>query len=150
MYVEGLKELQAALMQLKRATAKNVMTRVLKKAGEPVRAAAQSIAPVATKPNKHHKIGRIRDRMSIGTTLTNNQKKVSKRLSAVEVYIGDSGVLPEGIFEEFGTAKNTPHPFLRPAWEQHKMEVLQSIKKDTWAEIEKTAKRVAARAAAKG
>lgn len=142
--VEGLKELEKALKELPRATAKNVMKRVLMKAGQPVADKAEAGAPVRT--------GALQKAIGIGSKLTRRQKASSPKQSAVEVYIGVGRSLPQGVFQEFGTSRNAPQPFMRPAWDGLGRQVLEDIKTMTWAEIEKAAARLArkqARAAAK-
>lgn len=142
--VEGLKELERALKELPRATAKNVMKRVLMQAGQPVADKAESMAPVES--------GALQKAIGIGGKLTRRQKASSPKQSAVEVYIGVGRALPQGHLQEFGTVRHGPQPFLRPAWDGGKMAVLEDIKSLTWAEIEKAAARLArkqARMAAK-
>lgn len=142
--VEGLKELERALRELPRATAKNVMKRVLIKAGTPVAEKAAAMAPVET--------GSLQKAVGIGSRLTRRQKSASPKQSAVEVYIGVGRSLPQGHMQEFGTVKLPPQPFLRPAWDGGQTAVLEDIKTLTWAEIEKAAARLArkqARLAAK-
>lgn len=137
--VEGLKELEAALKELPRATAKNVMKRALIKAAGPVAATGSALAPVKT--------GQLSASVAVGSKLTRRQKSKSPKQSEVEVYAGVTNSLPQGHLQEFGTAEHGPQPFMRPAWEQHKVGVLESIKADTWAEIEKAANRIAKKAA---
>lgn len=60
-----------------------------------------------------------------------------------------------GMFHEFGwnlkinggTRPMAARPFLRPAWDQHRRGVLDSMKAALWERIEKTAKRLARKAA---
>lgn len=137
--VEGLKELEAALKQLPRATAKNVMKRVLMQAGQPVADKAESMAPVKT--------GKLQKSIDIGSRLTRRQKASSPKQSAVEVYIGVGRSLPQGVFQEFGTVRNGPKPFMRPAWDGLGMQVLDDIKRLTWTEIDKAAARLSRKAA---
>lgn len=137
--VEGLKELEKALKELPRATAKNVMKRVLIQAGQPVADQAEGLAPVNT--------GKLQKSIDIGVKLTRRQKSSSPKQSAVEVYIGVGRSLPQGVFQEFGTAKNPPQPFMRPAWDGNKLGVLEKIKDLTWAEIKKAADRASRKAA---
>lgn len=137
--VEGLRELQKALQELPRATAKNVMKRVLMQAGQPVADQAESLAPVKT--------GRLQKAIGLGSKLTRRQKSTSPKQSAVEVYIGVGRSLPQGVFQEFGTINNGPQPFLRPAWDSNKMGVLEKIKDLTWTEIKKAAERIARKTA---
>jgi HK97 gp10 family phage protein len=137
--VEGLVELDNALSELPKATARNVLRRALLKAGEPIRAAAEVNAPERT--------GTLKTRIAIGTKLTRRQKKMHKRESAVEVFVGPSGVLSYAVPQEFGTAHHGPHAYMRPAWDENKTEALEIIKKDLGAEIEKARARLARKAA---
>ena len=149
--VEGLKELDKALGQLPRATGKNVLRRVARKALEPIITDAKGKVHVLS--------GRLRDSLAVSTKLSRRQKALHKKLvrgdrSSIEMFAGAGAHLfvPQAIMEEFGTVKRGPHPFLRPAWDGGKMRVLNDIKKDLWAEIKKAADRVArkkARAASK-
>ena len=61
--VSGLKELDQALGELPKATARNVLKRTLAKAAEPIVAEAKQHAPVAT--------GRLRDSIIASTRLKN-------------------------------------------------------------------------------
>lgn len=137
--VEGLKELENALLQLPRATSKNVMKRALMNAGQPVADMAESLAPVKT--------GALQRAISVGSRLTRRQKKASPKQSGVEVYVGVARSLPQGIFQEFGTVHDAPQPFLRPAWDALQTQVLNSVKENLWAEIKKAADRAARKAA---
>ena len=74
------------------------------------------------------------------------------------VWIGAAPRGP-GVLAEFGTGpryhKKTrkfvgampAQPFLRPAWEQHKDQILEDFSKALWIQIEKSAKRLARRQA---
>ncbi len=149
--VEGLKELDKALGQLPRATGKNVLRRVARKALEPI------IEDAKTKV--HEVSGDLRGSLAVSTKLSFTQKREHKSMfaskrSSIEMFAGAGphNFVPQAIFEEFGTVKRGPHPFLRPAWDGGKMRALNNVKKDLWAEIKKAAERVArkkARAAAK-
>lgn len=63
--VEGLKELDEALGQLTKATARNVLRRVLKKAGQPIADAARAKAP--------HVSGKLQDSITVGTRIAKSQ-----------------------------------------------------------------------------
>ncbi|MBB4001591.1 HK97-gp10 family putative phage morphogenesis protein [Aurantimonas endophytica] len=147
--VEGLKELEIALEQLPRSTGKAALRRVLRKAAQPVADAATAKAP--------RDEGNLQASIGVGTKLTRRQRGVHKKMfkddkASVEIFVGAGG-LPQAITQEFGTVDHGPQAFLRPSWDAHKDGVLDSIKADLWAEIEKAAKRHArktARLAAKG
>ena len=147
--VGGLKELEAALKELPRSTGKAALRRALKKAAQPVADSAASKAPVDE--------GALRESIGVGTKLTRRQRGVHRKMfksdkASVEMFVGAGG-LPQAITQEFGTVDHSPQPFMRAAWDAEKSGVLESIKDDLWAEIEKAAQRHArkmARLARKG
>lgn len=143
--VEGLKELDQALAQLKTATAKRLTTKVLKDAGRPIAADASSRASVRT--------GTLQASFGVGTQLTRRQSKMNRKESDVEVYVGSgrskkvraAGPV-QAITEEFGTVDTVAHPSLRPAWDAGQMKALKDIKAGLAENIDKAAKRAAKRA----
>lgn len=140
MKVEGLKEVQTALRQLPDSTAKNVIRRVLRKAGQPIADRARELAPV-----EH---GDLRDSIAVSTKLSKSQRRKHRKggKDDVEVFVG-AGPHPQAHLQEFGTSEFPAQPFLRPAWDQHKRGVLESIKGLMWEEIRKAADRLARKAA---
>ena len=46
---------------------------------------------------------------------------------------------------EVGTSRMAPRPYLRPAWDANKDGILEGIKEDLWAEIQKSVARRARR-----
>jgi HK97 gp10 family phage protein len=167
--VEGLRELDAALGELPKATARNVLKRVLTKAAEPIAADARNLAPVDS--------GQLRDSIAISARVKN--KAGSSEFAAVlrgggtkadavkamrdarraagggsfaEVHVGPDVKAPHAHWQEFGTGHHDMQPFMRPAWERNKNGLMPSIRSDLWSEIERAARRLArrkARAAAK-
>lgn len=139
-HVEGLVELQEALRELPDATARNVLRRVAKKVLTPIADRARQLAPMDD--------GRLRASITVGNRLTRRQRSQSERgdPNDVVMYAG-AGALPQAHMQEFGTQHSPPQPFMRPAWDQGKDRVLESIKEDLWTEIEKAAKRAARKAA---
>lgn len=138
--VEGLREVEAALAQLGKATGRNVMRRVAVKRLEPIAEAMREKVPVEQ--------GDLRD--SIAVT-TKNPKRNRKR-SEVEAHAGP-GRHPQAHLQEFGTQHHGPQPFARPAWDAEKDGLLVGLAEDFWVEIDKAAARQArkaARLAAKG
>lgn len=142
--VEGLRELDRALGQLPKATAKNVLRRIGRKALEPVAKDAASRAPVDD--------GQLRDSIGVGTRLTRRQAALHRRStrqagkSFIEIFAGAGGV-PQAHLREFGGDGAPPSPYMRPAWDGNKAGVLETIKRDLGAEITKAAARLAKRAA---
>jgi HK97 gp10 family phage protein len=141
--LEGFKELDRALGQLPKATAKNVLKRTLNKAADPIDQDASAAAPVLT--------GGLQRSVITGTRLTRSQRTGGASLTAggfrsasknyVEVHVGTS--LSRGLFTEFGTFKDPPQAWFRGAWEQTKGQALDIIKSELGTEIERAAKRYA-------
>ncbi len=136
--IEGLSELKEALTELPKATGTNTQKRALTKAGELIEATAESLAPVFK--------GGLKKSITVGTKLSGRQKSQHKKESKVEVFVGP-GSMTRAITQEFGTYFHRPHPFMRPAWEQQKMNALESIKDLLAEEIEKARARLARKAA---
>ena len=134
--LEGFKELEAALSQLPKATQRNTLQRVLKKAATPTLDRMAGGAPVDT--------GDLQQSVMMGPSskLTGRQKRDAKREGKhfAEIHVGTSN--PAGQFQEFGTFKDAPQPFATPAWEETKDRALETIKSDLGAEIEKSAARL--------
>lgn len=138
----GGRELQAALLEMKRATAKAVGRRALKKAADPILD--------AYKAGTDRVSGDLIESEVVGTKLNRRQARMAKRLgkSAVEVHVGTND--PAGHLEEFGGGRQAPNPALTRAWEREGGQAaVDRIATELATEIEKTARR-AARKAAKG
>lgn len=138
--IDGLREIDAALGQLGKATGRNVMRRVALKRLQPIADDMKAKAPVAQSD--------LRDSIAV----TTKRPKRHRKESEVEAYAGP-GRHPQAHLQEFGTNKHGPQPFARPAWDGGKTELLDGIKDDFWEEISKAAARQArkaARLAAKG
>lgn len=143
--VEGLSELDKALGQLPKATAKNVLRRVLKEAGEPIARAARDRAP---RDELH-----LYENIDVGTKLTRRQAALHRKMFkddrvTAEVFVGASN--PAGVQQEFGNERHAPQPFMRPAWDATKRQALHIIEHLLWTEIDKAAKRQARKAAKAG
>ena len=136
--VEGLADLDEALKELPKATARNVLLRALKEHGQPIADAGEAAAPRLS--------GKLADSYTVGTKLSRRQKKMNKKESAVEVYVGPTPH-PKSVQTEFGNAHQGPHPHLRPAWDGNVRRVLDGITKSLAVQIEKTRARIARKAA---
>jgi HK97 gp10 family phage protein len=144
--VDGFKECEKALNELSNATARNVIKRAAFAAAEPVKATAESLAPVNQ--------GELREDFAISTQLTKNQRKQSRKQSAVEVYVGVAGKRgPFAHLPEYGTAHSAPRPFMRPAIDANLGRVFATFVRELKAETDKAmerARRKAARLLSKG
>lgn len=130
-----------ALAQLgKKSTEKAVLVRTLKAAAKPVDDLASNLAPVDT--------GKLQISIITGTKLTRRQRSSAYKsgtLGVAEVHIGTA--MSRGLFQEFGTYKQPPHPFMRPAWEATKELARDIVGKQLWIEIRKAGERAARKAA---
>jgi HK97 gp10 family phage protein len=159
--VEGLKDLEAALLGLGKSTGKSVLRRVLMAGGKPIQEVAEAKAPVRTDPDsvvtynggKVRRAGTAKALVQIGTRLTRSQARLAKKAgkSTVEVHVGTRD--PISRLQEHGTEDMPAHPFMRPAWDANKGEALEIIKDRLGDEIERARVRLVkkqARLAAKG
>lgn len=135
--IEGLAELDDALTELSKATARNVLLRTLKAEGQRIADAGAQNAPVRT--------GLLKESYTVGTKLSRRQKAQLQKESDVEVYVGPTP-LRRSVQTEFGNAHQAPQPHLRPAWDANVNAVLKGIKDTLADEIEKARKRLARKA----
>lgn len=174
----GGKELEAALRELADPAARRrTATRALTRGAEIIRDEAKVLAPdgPATGPGKY-----LRDSIKVGkraeVSIRNRQFRASKAgQQMVEMYVGiDPTVKPQeapktkarrkrsgggssggavaaySIFVEHGTSSMKAQPYMRPAFEAKKGEVLDQIGGILGEEIAKTAARAARKKARKG
>lgn len=177
----GFKELDKALQDLTKATGKGVLRRAGIKAMQPMADIARGMAPrdkgdlaasitVGAKAvGAGADIGKAEYRKVMkggggkGDALkamrgARREAKSSGKASAVEVFMGPTKPKTKreaikAVVQEFGSAKQHPNAYMRPAFEQDKTALVDRLGKEMWAEIEKSAKRAAkkaARIAAKG
>jgi hypothetical protein len=141
--IEGLRETEAALKQLPKATGKNVLRRVLREIGEPIAADAAASADQVS--------GDLARSFGVGTRLSPNQSALHKKMfkddkASVEMFVG-AGPLPQAHLEEFGSIRNAPTPMLRPAWDAHARSSLDGIAEKLWGHIKAASDRLARKAA---
>lgn len=162
--VQGLKELDAALAELGRATARNVMMRALKKSAEPIRDAAKSMAPrdrgnlsesieITTKSSARSGKKAFAQAMKSGSSKGDAQaaaraanKGAKGKDTFAQVFVGPTRGGSHGWFNEFGTQNMTAQPFMRPAFDVGAPKALASLKSDLATEIEKARARAAKKA----
>lgn len=141
--LEGLEETVENLNMLSRATERNTVRRVLLRAGEPTADIAARLAPIER--------GALAFSIVVATKLTSRHRaEMRNRASEVEVYIGPAGgqgALFYASHQEFGTVLYPGKPYLRPAWESTKGQVLRLIEQGLKTEVEKAAERARRRAA---
>lgn len=152
----GFREMDQALGEFSKATARNILLRAATAALKPVEEAAKANVPV--------RVGDLRDSITTTTRLANkqanlrysaamfarqgrasavqalrNERRASKG-SSVEVYVG-AGQLPHAHLIEFGTSRQSPQPYLRPAWDANRVRALELLKTELAREIDKAAAR---------
>lgn len=142
--IEGAREIEKALKDLPRSTARATMRRVGVQALTPMMATAEALAPdnPVTAPPDLKTSFRIDSKHSIG------RRVIRARSNEVLLFMGPTAEgMPQGLMQEGGTAHHPAQPFMTPAWDQHAEQALDIIMERSWAEIEKTVARRAARAA---
>lgn len=107
--------LDAALAQVQQATSGAALEAVLRSACQPMLEQAKRNAPVKT--------GAVRDHIQLITRHTEHAAT-----AVVEVAdSGRGGQQHEAVFAEFGTAREAAKPFMRPAFENNKRDVLSAV-----------------------
>jgi HK97 gp10 family phage protein len=136
--IEGLTELDEVLTELPKATARNVVKRVLIAQAKPIKDEGERLAPRLK--------GGLKASYTIGTKLSRRQKGLHRKESMVEVFVGP-GPAAKSVQTEFGNAHQAAQPHLRPAFDGNVMKVLEGIKDSLANEIEKARARLAKKAA---
>jgi HK97 gp10 family phage protein len=160
MTVEGLSDLEAALKDLPKATAKNCIRRSLVAAAQPivdeatqlirVRRIQPSIAVSKIKFTAGN-VGKqaFAEAMARGAT----REEAGQAAHAANAATDDDPNITSGVAQvgptraafygfEFGTIHQAPKPFMRPAWDNHKLEALELIKTELKNQIEKARIRI--------
>lgn len=154
----GFKELDKALGELPKATAKNVLRRTLVKAGEPIAEEARRLVPVdqgtlrdsiKVSARLKNKVGSAEFaaamRAGLGKDAARSALRTARRNagggSFAEMYVGPASV-PQAHMTEFGTVRTQAQPYMRPAWDGQKMEALDIIKAELGNQIIMAAKRL--------
>lgn len=124
--VHGFKGLEANFKKLRKAHANNIKRKALREAAKPIVDKAASYAPVET--------GTLSDSIKVGPKLNKTQARLQRRIvgkHGVDMFIGSSS--PKAILLEFGTEHHAPDPFLAPAWDSSKGQIVKDIGDRLWA-----------------
>jgi HK97 gp10 family phage protein len=145
--LEGFRELEAALNELPKSTAKNVLRRVAKGALQPMAEKARSFAPFDQ--------GDLRASIQVSERRTKRVARINRfdKNTGIQMAMGPvsgKAVLNYATFVEFGTVDSRPQPFLRPAWDGGKEAALDYVKVNLGREIDRAASRLAKKAARAG
>ena len=134
--IAGFRELEKAFNTLPNAVSKRILRGAMKKALKPVAVDAKSKVPVRT--------GKLRDSIFVGTKLAPSQEADSAlKTGHIRVVMGTEW--PEGAhghFVEFGTSKMVAQPYMRPAWDSNKKQVVRIIADESWKSLQRMAKRL--------
>ena len=110
--VTGFRELDQALAQFTKASARNILKRAATEALEPMAEAMRDGAPEAAVGG-----GALKDAIAVSDKLGPRQKKLARRANAptfVEVHAGVADVggkhVPAGVQQEFGNENHGPNP----------------------------------------
>ncbi len=145
--MEGAGDIERALAELARGTAKGTMRRAMKKTLKPVAKAAEGLSSGNFK-------------VAVTSKLAASQRRdarMDRGRSKVVLYVGpvmpDGDTAPHAHLYEFGTVQRfhkktgksvgamPARPFMRPAWDAHQATMLETLKREAWKEIEKTVER---------
>lgn len=133
----GMRELERELFKLKGSTAKSNTRKAMKDAFEPMARDVRMHAPVLS--------GELKE----GVNITSRVRPAQRKDSDVEMYMGP-GRDPQAITQEFGTYFHPAQPFMRPAWESGKMELLDRFGVFMWDNVTKAVIRAERKAARRG
>lgn len=173
--VDGLKELDAALGELSKATARKVLQRTLLKAAQPMVDAAKRLAPkgetgqlsdsiiASTQTGKggdpgsaaYEEVRRAGGSKSDAVSAMRNARRSGGSGDGfAAVYVGPAKSTKrnaiKAVVQEFGSAKQAPQAYLRPALNSTKDAVLEGVRRELSGEIAKAAARAAKIKARKG
>lgn len=163
MKIAGARELDAALAEFKKATARNILQRTLMKAADPVLETAQALAPERTgvlkskirkdarKPKGHASKAAFAEAMAAGAT--RSEAAAAQRAfnrengqTFAEVFVGVEDRVAQAWPQEIGTVNHAPHPYIRPAIEQRAADAQRIIETELSGEIERARQRAARKA----
>lgn len=138
--ISGGRDLEAALKEMAKTTAKNTARKAMRNSLSPVATAAKSLAPVGP-------TGNLRESVAISHKLTPSQAAEAGRegRDVAHMYVGASA--PHAHLVEFGTGPRhhksgkfvgamPPNPWMRPAWDDNRSEVLNRLAADLWDQIQ--------------
>ena len=136
--VEGLAGIEQAIKELAPVTAKNTGRRVLRKVLKPMADTASKLAPddPATTADDLHRSIKVSSRVARRLMMTKKSKNF------VDMYMGPTGDgYPQAMIQEFGAPHHAAHPYMRPAWEQHKPTLVADIASLMTIEVDKSISR---------
>lgn len=163
--VEGLKQLEDALLDLSKSTQGNVLKRAAVAAAADFADHAKRLAPkdrgrlseeikvakpkiiTAGKAAFASAMKEGKSRAEAAQAARNANRAAGGTGRSVITSVGPTQAAFYGLFQEFGTAHHAPKPFMRPTWDALKNSMLDTMKEALASEIAKAAARAAKRAA---
>lgn len=139
--VEGLREVEAALEELKPAAARAQTRNALRAGGELLAKAARARVPVDQ--------GHLRESITVSGTLTRRQRSLHRKQSDQEQFVGPGGH-PQAHMQEYGTTHHRPQPYMRPAFDEEKENVLKRITDQLMVSVQRAIERARRRGMSKG
>jgi HK97 gp10 family phage protein len=142
--IEGLRQLGDALRELGDDVAKKVAVAATGAGARVIRDLARQKAPVA--PQDYVVEGQPVPRGNLPKQIVTKQVPKSQRKLTSEHVVAVRGKRKHGYasrvgaLQEFGTVKQSPQPFMRPAFEQGKDKALQAITDRLRARVDKAQK----------
>ena len=162
--VDGLAALDKALGELPKSTARSVLIRTLKKAGEPIAEEARRLVPIGKTRNLYDSIAvsaRVKNktgnaeysaamREGLGKEAARSALLAARKAnkgqgSFAQTFVGPArgkGVLRYSHIVEFGSNDTAPRPFMRTAWDAKKDQALSIIRNELGNEIIRAARRL--------
>ncbi len=134
--VEGLKEVEDAFADLGTSISRRIARKALTAGGEIFAKEMRARAP--------KKDMNLVESIDVGTQLTRRQKAMHRKQDPVEVFVGAKD--PAAVPQEFGTYKEPPQPFARPAWDATQTQVLSRITDELMVGVDQAVARAAAKA----
>ena len=159
--IEGLSALHDALTKFSRATARGVMNRALKKAAEPIQRKAREIVAVdsgrlkksiRTRVARDQSAGKAAFAAAMKAGATRGEagmafQSAAQTAGSSQAIVRIAATARHAHLVEFGTVSAPAQPFMTPAFQAMKQTAAASIEATLRVEIDKTAKRIAARGA---
>lgn len=136
--VTGLRELNAALAELPKATGKAVLRRVGTAALQPFDKAWRANAAA------FRLTGALEESGGVGIKLTKRQARLARKddLDRAAVTINAGPGDPAAVQDEFGNEHQAATPFVRPAWDATKAAIPRAVGDALGSEIEAAATRI--------
>lgn len=130
----GVREMDQRFDRIEKSVRRR-QTQIAEQAAEIVAEEARRLVPVLT--------GELRDSIIVSATRLGGAFKMDMRTDGVvRFYVGPKkgGGHPDGFYGhmvEFGTINAGPHPFMRPAFDNTRGQVLKFMAAETWKSIVK-------------